>query len=261
MHPYAILARRRSTLQGCCVDEEALFLGSCGHLEGSPQLHTTGRQELIEGVKLVFGDSYNPSLELLQTIGAIADLESSYGRGWGGPMSGSNNWGAITCPGYDQETGTCPPGCSPNKDSSPYSGEYITCFRRWSTPAEGAAGLVKFLSKWPEVMAAIESGNLDEVSWTMRQRNYYLGFKPDPREASRVHAGSLEKRVNEIASALGEPVKAWRKGEDWKPGQEGSSSSNFAKNVAKGVLVISLIAAGAAWWRSRLCFCEEGWSS
>lgn len=246
-HPYVLLARRRSTLQGCCVDEEAMFLGACGHLEGSPQLHQTGREELREGLRIAAGDDYEPPLEMLQTLGAIADLESSYGRGWSGQMVGSNNWGAITCPGYNKETGTCPPGCSPNKDSSPYSGEYVTCFRRYASPADGAAGLITLLSKWPEVIAAIESGNLDEVSWTMRQRNYYLGFKSDPREAAREHAGALEERTKQIAEAMGEPLRAWRKGEDWTPGDGEGSSSNLGSKVAKGAVVVAFVAAVSAW--------------
>ncbi len=246
-HPYLILARRRSTLQGCCLDEEVMCLGACGTLQGSPQLHQTGRDELREGLRLVAGDDYEPSLEMLQTIGAIADLESSYGRGWSGPMAGSNNWGAITCPGYNKETGTCPPGCSPNKDSSPYSGEYVTCFRRYASPADGAAGIINLLSKWPEVIAAIESGNLDEVSWTMRERNYYLGRKTDHREAAREHAGALEKRTKEIAEAMGEPLRAWRKGEDWKPGDDGGSSTNLASTLAKGAVVVTFLAAVSAW--------------
>jgi len=245
-HPLAVRFLRNRPqmllLQGCC--DEAVALGFLGHLEGSPQLHQTGRQELIDGLKLVGGDSYEPSQEMLQTLGAISDLESSYGRGWSGPMVGSNNWGAITCGKSPDESGACPPGCSPNKDSSPYSGEYVTCFRRWDTPAEGAAGLIKLLSKWPEVIAAIESGNLDEVSWTMRQRNYYLGFKTDPREAAREHAGALEKRTKEIAEALGEPLVAYRKGEDWTPGGGGPSNvASKSSNVAKGLAVASFFAA------------------
>lgn len=220
--------------------------GALGGLAGSPQLHQNGRAQLIAGYQLSQGAGYQPTLEELQILGAIADLESSYGRGWSGPMVGSNNWGAITCGKSPDASGACPPGCSPNKDSSPYSGEYVTCFRRWNSPEEGAAALISFLYKWPEVRAAIESGNIDEVSWTMRQRNYYLGFKKDPREASRDHAAALDKRVKEIVAALDEPIKAWRKGEDWQPGQGGEengegSSSNFAKNVGKGALVLAAL--------------------
>lgn len=225
VHPYALL--------------------SSGKLSSSDELHRTGRKELIEGAKLYYGSSYQPSLAFLQVVGAIADLESSYGRGWSGEMVGSNNWGAVTCPGYDASTGKCPSGCSPNGDSSPYTGKYVTCFRRYASPAEGAAGILKVIGKWPEVMAAIESGNLDEVSWTMRRRNYYLGFKKDPREASREHAASLETRVRKIAKALGEPVVAKRKGEDWKPGSESSIS------LGKGALLVAALSLAVVMYRSR----------
>lgn len=235
----------------------------------TPERHQQGREELIEGFRISQGEDYQPTLEELQTFGGIASLESSYGRGWSGPMSGSNNWGAITCGKSPDASGACPDGCSPNKDSSPYSGEYVTCFRRWGTPAEGAAGLISFIYKWPEVKAAIQSGNLDEVSWTMRQRSYYLGFKPDPRDAAREHAGALERYVGEITAALGEEPMARRKGEDWQPGEDdalgglvSSVGGDDAPLVALGVATaglavawkLGLLDAAMAWirrWRKR----------
>lgn len=217
-------------------------------------MHQTGRQQLLEGFAISQGADYQPSLEELQILGSIADLESNYGRGWSGPMTGSNNWGAITCPGYDQETGTCPAGCSPNKDSSPYSGEYVTCFRRYASPSDGAAGLISFIYKWPEVQAAIKTGNIDEVSWTMRQRSYFLGFKTDPREAARDHAKSLDMRVGEIVSALGEEQKAWRKGEDWQPGDDaGTPGGAQGGGGTSDLIAYSAAAAGTLYlWKSGL---------
>lgn len=241
-------ARPRRHVWRCAGFHQALRAG----LAGTPEMHQTGRGQLVEGFKIALGDDYQPTLEELQILGAIADLESNYGRGWSGPMQGSNNWGAITCPGYDPDTGTCPAGCSPNKDSSPYSGEYVTCFRRWASPADGAAGLISFIYKWPEVQAAIKSGNIDEVSWTMRQRSYFLGFKTDPREAARDHAGALDKRVGEIVSAMGEEQKAWRKGEDWQPGDDAGSPGGAQGGASSTDLVAYTAAAGGLFylWRT-----------
>lgn len=214
-----------------------MALGVLGSLEGSPQLHAAGRSELIDGYLMERGSE--PSAAELQILGAISDLESSYGRGWSGPMTGSNNWGAITCGASPDESGACPPGCSPNKDSSPYSGEYVTCFRRWATPAEGAAGLIRLLAKWPEVWEAIQAGDIDATSLRMRQRNYYLGTDPDPLKAAATHAGALDKRVGEIVDALGEPRAAFRGG---APASPDNLASGSASRAAKGVLFVALLA-------------------
>lgn len=226
-----------------------LMLGAAVGLGDAADSHRRSRQELIDGFHIALGDDYTPTLEELQAFGAIGTLESSYGRGWSGPMSGSNNWGAITCGSKPDDSGQCPAGCSPNKDTSPYSGEYVTCFRRYGSPAEGAAGLISFIYKWPEVQEAIKSGNLDEVSWTMRQRSYFLGFKTDPREAARDHAAAIEKHAAAIAEANGEPVKAWRKGEDWTPGDDaetpGGGGDVLGGVVSDGTLETAAIFGGA----------------
>lgn len=222
-----------STLQG-----ELHVWGNLGNLEGTPEMHLTGRDQLRAGYLQARGEE--PSLAELQILGAIADLESNYGRGWSGPMSGSNNWGAITCGKNPDESGQCPPGCSPNKDSSPYSGEYVTCFRRWATPEEGAAGLVKLIYKWPEVVEAIQAGDIDETSWRMRQRSYYLGTDPDPRKAADKHASTVDARVEQIVEALGEPRVARRGG----PASGGDNvASSTGSKIAKGALLLAGLAA------------------
>lgn len=229
----------------CCVGAtlqgEHLAIGTLRGLEGTPEMHTTGRPQLRAGYLQAQGTE--PSPAELQILGAIADLESNYGRGWSGPMVGSNNWGAITCGASPDESGACPPGCSPNKDSSPYSGEYVTCFRRWATPEEGAAGLVKLLYKWPEVVEAIQAGDIDEVSWRMRQRSYFLGTDPDPRKAAATHAGALDRKVGEIVEALGEPRAAFRGGPAAPGGGSNLASSSTASVIAKGALLLAGLAA------------------
>lgn len=221
-------------------------------------MHVTGREQLRAGYVMQQGQE--PSLAELQILGAISDLESNYGRGWSGPMVGSNNWGAITCGKNPDESGACPPGCSPNKDSSPYSGEYVTCFRRWATPEEGAAGLVKLIYKWPEVVEAIQAGDIDATSLRMRQRSYYLGTDPDPRKAAATHAGALDKRVGEIIAALGEPRAAQRGGAPETPGSNLASSTG---NAAKAALFVALLAVLYQAGKRVLCCCaatEPSWS-
>ena len=239
-HPLADRLRRQTALQGCLASS-AMAFGTLAGLEGTPEMHVTGREQLRAGYVLQQGQE--PSPAELQILGAIADLESNYGRGWSGPMVGSNNWGAITCGASPDESGQCPPGCSPNKDSSPYSGEYVTCFRRWATPEEGAAGLVKLIYKWPEVVAAIQAGDIDGTSLGMRKRNYYLGTDPDPLKAAATHAGSLDKRVGEIVAALGEPRAAFRGGGATPGGEDNLASAGGAGGkAAKVVLFAALLA-------------------
>lgn len=237
MHYLAALASSTCCL-GSTLQAEGMALGHLAGLEGTPEMHATGREQLRAGYVLQQGQE--PSLAELQILGAIADLESSYGRGWKGQMVGSNNWGAITCGANPDSEGNCPPGCSPNRDSSPYSGEYVTCFRRWATPEEGAAGLVKLIYKWPEVVAAIQAGDIDGTSLGMRQRNYYLGTDPDPLKAAATHAASLDKRVGEIVAALGETRAAQRGGA--ASGGDSLVSSTGGK-IAKGVLFLAALAA------------------
>lgn len=207
------------------------------------------RQAVIDGYEKVF-PGVTPTPEELQIITAIGHLESQGGRGWSGAMVGSNNWGAVQAKCKPDEDGNCCPGSAPYGDSRPTPEgqvKYTWCYKTYATPADGAADIIKTIYRWPNVVAGIRAGNLDEVSWQMRLNGYYEGFTTDKREAARTHAATLDCYVQKMAAALGEPVAAWRKGEDYVPGVDdflggGSGDDGWIAPVA-AVVVALLVAA------------------
>jgi hypothetical protein len=100
--------------------------------------HTDMRILLRDAFSRVFGrDATTPELQCLQ---AIASLESSYGEAWKPPGNGSHNFGAIQAGSWTgptfQYTDT-----RPNADGT--STPYVTKFRKYATPSDGAVDLVK----------------------------------------------------------------------------------------------------------------------
>lgn len=182
------------------------------------------RQAVTDGWQMVYpGDS--PPLTSLQAVQAIGAHEGSYGLGWKSgtsPVSGntwgmvgSNNWGAVQCSGGATD-GVCPSGCGLYTDSRPTSSGqqyYDWCYKVYASPAAGAAGILTTLSHMPGVMAALPSGNLDEIAWQMRKAGYFQGFTTDKRTAAEQYATALNTQAAAIATALGEQQVAYRQGE------------------------------------------------
>lgn len=179
----------------------------------SAELHSWGRS-IIEAAWPLVLPGETPSASVLQIVGAVADLETSYGKGWKGPGAGSNNWGAIICTNKVKAGPEgCLAGCFPNLDSSPGDPAEMRCFRTYPSPEEGAAHLIKLLTvKRPASHAAMKAGDIDAFSRDMHATHYYEGTSLDPEVNIDRHAGAVWTRVQAIATALGEPIAATRGG-------------------------------------------------
>lgn len=206
-------------------DDQLLGYVDGGALGHSPEVHRWARAALLEGWPMA-RPGEEPTLEALQAIQSLAAHDGQYGRGWpdhASPitgyqtsMSSCNNWGAIQCTNCKPVDGQCCEGCGYWYDSRPTDAgqvQFEQCFKCYSTPAEGAADVLRFLSHYPKVIAALPSGNLDEIAWQMRLGNYFQGFTTDKREAARQYAEAMRKQAVAIADAMGEPLAADRKGE------------------------------------------------
>lgn len=129
---------------------------------------------------LVHGRAPNEG-ELLYSL-LVAKHESSFGRGWKGAMQGSNNWGAVQCGQAAISQGAA---CISWQDTHPDGRTYDVGFRKYASPAEGAADVVRNLTKqrpsvW-EVMRA--KGSLADFARAMRVERYYGGFCPQATKA------------------------------------------------------------------------------
>ena len=187
--------------------------------------HRQARTDLMAGwAKARPGEA--PSLAALQVVQAIGAHEGGYGTTWAGDMVGSFNWGAITCGGGHSDGAggyVCPAGCAPNVDSKPTAGgqvKYTTCFRRYASSADGAAGLVAFLAARPRIWTVIGSGDLDAITWAMRQEKYFLGFNANPRTSATQYANALAPQLQAIATANGEPLQVHRGPQDLTTGAQ-----------------------------------------
>ena len=204
------------------VAHEARALGSVlGH---TAEVHRWARGHLERSFSRVMGRK--GTLEEIQSLQSLAAHDGQYGRGWPDKpspitgyqtsMSQCNNWGAIQCKCKPVD-GQCCEGCGYWYDSTPTAqGQryFEQCFRCYPTPEDGAADLVQFLKNgYPAVMAALPSGNLDEIAWQMRLGNYFHGFTTDKRDAARQYAEAMRKQAVAIAAAMGEEQVADRKGE------------------------------------------------
>ncbi len=164
----------------------------------------------------------------IQYATAIANIESSYGRGWKGAMVGSNNWGAVQCAANAQTAA----GCIPYQDSFSTGQKYNIAFRSYPTPVDGARDVIKHIfKKRPRTAAALseDAPCVFRASLAMRRESYYGGFCPKAtnrygatsiiakenrnpvseaalaceREASELHAKRVATLLQEIAPAAG----------------------------------------------------------
>jgi len=160
-----------------------------------------------------------------QIVMAVSDLESNYGKGWKGPGASSHNWGAVQTRSKENSFS--------HQDSSA-QGKYITNFKAYPDDIAGAADVVRNLFKangkqrMPDpnnanramganingpgraelIEAATQNGDTNAFSRAMWYTDYFEGTAPDFAERIRVHANAIQKNVDSIASALGEPA-AW----------------------------------------------------
>lgn len=139
-----------------------------------------------------------PSLSELQGVGAIGRFEGRYGSAFGG----ANNWGAVQCVGK--------PPCDPAKcveagDSHADGSKYRACFRKYPTPVDGAADLIRELYRRPGVPEAMRAGDATAVARAMRAARYFEA--PESQ-----YAKGIELNAAAIAQSIGEPVAMKRGG-------------------------------------------------
>jgi hypothetical protein len=187
-------------------------------------LHRWAAGIVNQAFKQVMGRAPTPAER--QIVMAVSDLESNYGKGWKeGRGKGSHNWGAVQTKSKENSFR--------HQDSSA-QGKYITNFKAYPDDIAGAADVVRNLFKangkqrLPDpnnsnramgqtvngpgrsdlIQEAAQNGDTDAFSRAMWYTSYFEGVAPDYKERIKVHANGIQRIVDSIASALGEP-SAW----------------------------------------------------
>lgn len=175
------------------------------------EAHKFGREVLLRAWPAVTGEQ--PNLSCLQIAGAMADLESGYGRAsytnkQTGEKAVLNNWGAV-------QGGKPPCGADgfeatdTHADGSPYQ----WCYKRYATPEDGAAHLIAHMTqKRPASWALMKTGDIDAWAAQMRSKDPITGTGLYFEQSVEGRAKGIWLRVQEIAQAMGEPIAAKRGG-------------------------------------------------
>lgn len=193
--------------------------------------HAWARDVITEAFKAQLGRE--PTRFERQMIQGVAATETSYGRGWGptckGACVGSHNWGAI------QATAS-QPSC-PCSDSHQDGTRYAQGFRTYASDVDGARDLVRHMTTLrPMTAAALAAGSgSDAVARAMYLEKYFGAGCPTAiktygpgthrqssmytrggatteagkacdAEAVGQYANKLARHVQELATALDEPV-------------------------------------------------------
>jgi len=181
-------------------------IGTGFDLELEPgDVHREAREVIRQGFALALG--YNGTGPELQVAQAVGRRESSYGRGWKADGVGSNNWGAVQAgrPPCNPATSFEYTDTHPESDGS--STKYSICFRRYASPVEGAADMIRHLYvKRPTVLRAVHRGSLHDFSAAMYDEHYYEGFGATREARIKNHMKWIESALEPIAEAVGEPV-------------------------------------------------------
>lgn len=202
---------------------------------GTGSIHEWARGVIQAAFPKVMGRA--PTESEIQAVQAIAHLESSYGRGWKGKAKGSNNWGAIQC-GSCKKNGRCDPNTSfEHRDSTPQPDGtnkwYVTCFKKYPTPEEGAADLIKtlFRSKRKAVKGsdkemtrgellsdAAARGDLRGFSEAMYDTVYYEGTGKDKATRVQRHMGAMQRALESMTKGTGREIAMIDGGNNQAPG-------------------------------------------
>lgn len=157
-----------------------------------------------------------PNLSEVQCLQAIAWLESAYGRGWKPAGYGSFNLGAIQAGATWRGATFEYTDTKPNADGT--STPYVTKFRKYGSPQEGAEDLVKVVyinhNRGAKVLPRATAGDTFGFSAGLYDTVYYEGFGkdgPDPGDSPREerivnHHRQVERAIRDQARALGEPL-------------------------------------------------------
>jgi hypothetical protein len=170
----------------------------------------------------------------------IAFFETNYGQGWKeGEGKGSNNWGAITIKRRSEPSDDCV-GAFAHKDSrfDDELGrvvEYVTCFKEYPTPEEGAADVVRVALR-SNVRAALPS--LRAAVAGMHANGYFTGTKPTAAENVDAYSAALTRALVSIRKATGEPDPFVIAGEPpdsdaLSPGSESWASRDLSSPVSQ----------------------------
>lgn len=146
----------------------------------NPQEIQNAATVMREAWNLVHGRAPSEG-ELLYSL-LVAKHETSFGRGWKGAMEGSNNWGAVQCGQAAIAQGAA---CISWQDTHPDGRKYDVGFRKYASPVEGAADVVRNLTKQrPSVWEVMRTkGPLADFARAMRVERYYGGFCPNATKA------------------------------------------------------------------------------
>jgi hypothetical protein len=166
--------------------------------------HLAFRPHVVKAVYSRFPNlTGNSLIAVWQAVQAVALIESSYGQGWKPPGNGSNNTGAVQCPG-------CGDNCfeyvdsHPNPDGS--STKYRVCFKRYASLVDGLRDQIMYEFRLPETLDACMEGNLYGVSFGMHKSGYYEGFGATKEERIMNHYNAMKKAVVAIAAGCNERV-------------------------------------------------------
>lgn len=139
------------------------------------QAHIAARPIMVQAFKDEMGRA--GTIPEIQYAQSIAQLESSYGKGWEGDMKGCHNWGAVQCP----QGSSVGPGCVMYTDSHSSGRRYDQTFRCYGSDLEGARDVINHVFKKRKETAAIladPKGTIFRTSYAMRREGYYGGFCP-----------------------------------------------------------------------------------
>jgi hypothetical protein len=160
-------------------------------------LSTLKAREVLEAAFLARGLS--PTLKELQAVQGIGRFEGN----WGAAFGGANNWGAIQCPG---KRPPCGQQCTEVTDTHAGGEPYQACVRRYASPVEGAADLVRELYRREGVPEALRAGIGRLIAERMRASGYFEAPVSKYASAIVAHAGK-------VADDLGEPRAVMLDGE------------------------------------------------
>lgn len=223
-----------------------------------------------------------PNLSELQIAGAMAQLESHYGKSpytnkETGETAVLNNWGAVQA-----GKPPCNPATSFEVTDTGAQGKYNFCYKRYATPADGALDFLRHLTiKRPHSWAAMKTGDLDEYSVRMHSWTPPLeklgagkpsgtvqnldpitkqpGYFEQPPLTPNGRAATLLTNATNIAYTLGEPLSVRRGGPfEGEPGpDDGGFLPSLVPKTAgqKGFLaalgVAAAIGLGYLGWTQR----------
>lgn len=207
----------------------------------NPQEIQNAATVMREAWNLVHGRAPSEG-ELLYSL-LVAKHETSFGRGWKGAMEGSNNWGAVQCGQAAIAQGA---QCIAWEDTHPDGRKYQVGFRKYASPVEGAADVVRNLTKQrPSVWEVMRTkGPLANFARAMRVERYYGGFCPNATKAGGKFSYGKPKSPAEEAcheEAIATYVKANQKSLVEIAGAIGVAAPSVeAPKVASGSF--------AGWW-------------